>query len=124
MKALTINKEIGNRIKLARISKNLSQDSVAEDLGISVSAYSNMERGAVDITVARVIQVAEILKINWLLLISAQQLKTTSDVTIPQLDQNQLFLSQNDSVNYRNILKEIDVLKQEIKKLKKAKVTK
>jgi transcriptional regulator with XRE-family HTH domain len=124
MKALTINKEIGNRIKLARISKNLSQDSIAEDLGISVSAYSNMERGAVDITVARVIQVAEILKINWLLLISAQQLKTTSDVTIPQLDQNQLFLSQNDSVNYRNILKEIDVLKQEIKKLKKAKVTK
>jgi len=124
MKALTVNKEIGNRIKLARISKNLSQDSVAEDLGISVSAYSNMERGAVDITVARVIQVAEILKTNWLLLIGVQHIKTSSDSSISQMDQNQLFLSQNDSVNYRNILKEIDVLKQEIKKLKKAKTTK
>jgi transcriptional regulator with XRE-family HTH domain len=117
MKTTTINQEIGNRIKLARISMNLSQDSVAEDLGISVSAYSNMERGAVDITVVRIVDVAKILKTNWLTLLgisrndNIQNINNTDPTNIE-------FIGLS---NYLELIKEIDFIKQELKKFKSSK---
>jgi transcriptional regulator with XRE-family HTH domain len=117
MKTTTINQEIGNRIKLARISMNLSQDSVAEDLGISVSAYSNMERGAVDITVVRVVDVAKILKTNWLGLLGVSQSHNLQNLN-PTSSSNLEFISLN---NYLELIKEIDLIKLELRKFKSSK---
>ena len=121
MKSANINREIGNRIKIARISRNLGQESVAEDLGISVSAYSNMERGAVDITVTRVQQVADILKVNWLYLIGVSQqiMEGSFGVgmnTIEDFSANKY--GQNTPMDFG---KEIQLLKEEIRMLKKNK---
>lgn len=121
MKIKDINKQIGSRIRIARISRNLSQDSIAEDLGISVSAYSNMERGVVDVTVNRIMEVATILKINWSFLLGAPEENET------EFEKNLLILSdkkakyhpspsKNKSID---IEKEINLLKEEIVKLKK-----
>ena len=114
-----INQEIGNRIKLARISRNLSQDSVAEDLGISVSAYSNMERGAVEITVSRVIKVSEILKTDWLNLLGVNQNISQSTASITQPASSENIFQKIPGLNFYEIVKEIETLKQEIKKLQK-----
>ena len=48
-----MNKEIGNRIRVERVRKQMSQDNMATELSISIGAYSNIERGKVDITVNR-----------------------------------------------------------------------
>ncbi len=120
MKVNSINKQIGGRIKIARISRNLSQDTIAEDLGISVSAYSNMERGAVDITVNRIIRVAEILKIKWLYLLGILG-ETEIDF------EKSLQILADPKENYGHVAtkisvdieKEIRLLKEEVGKLKK-----
>jgi transcriptional regulator with XRE-family HTH domain len=121
MKTSKINQEIGNRIKLARISMNLSQDSVAEDLGISVSAYSNMERGTVDITVSRVVKVADILKTNWVILLGINQNSTQQNITPLNVFESEIINQKLNIKNFFEIIKEIDVLKQEMQKLKKTK---
>lgn len=120
MKVESINKQIGGRIRIARISRNLSQDGIAEDLGISVSAYSNMERGVVDITVNRILKVAEILKIKWLYLLGI------SGETEMAFEKSLQLLSEpkekySTSRTKVDVEKEIKLLKVEIGKLKKKK---
>ncbi len=120
VKINNINKEIGARIKLARINSNLSQDSIAEDLGISVSAYSNMERGAVDITIKRIVQVSEILKLNWIYFLGIPANNNElSDKNMQSL--NELKISSRLQKNKTPIdfEKEINFLKSEVSKLKK-----
>lgn len=119
VKINNINKEIGARIKLARINSNLSQDSIAEDLGISVSAYSNMERGAIDITIKRIIQVSEILKLNWVYFLGITTSNDSFDKNMQSL--NELKISKNTIKNKAPIdfEKEINFLKNEVNKLKK-----
>lgn len=120
VKSNNINKEIGARIKLARINSNLSQDSIAEDLGISVSAYSNMERGAIDITIKRIMQVSEILKLNWIYFLGIPSNNNEhSDKNMQSL--NELKISSRLQKNKAPIdfEKEINFLKNEVSKLKK-----
>ena len=53
--------EIADRIRMARHAKGLSQQNVADELELTVAAYSNIERGITDITVSRLQQIARIL---------------------------------------------------------------
>ena len=119
VKINNINKEIGARIKLARINSNLSQDSIAEDLGISVSAYSNMERGAIDITIKRIMHVSEILKLNWVYFLGITTSNDSFDKNMQSL--NELKISKDTIKNKAPIdfEKEINFLKNEVNKLKK-----
>lgn len=120
MKIQNINKQIGNRIRIARISRNLSQDSIAEDLGISVSAYSNMERGVVDVTVNRIIEVAAILKIKWCFLLgSFEETESGFEENLSLLSEKKekhRLSSKNGSIDIET---EISLLKEEIRKLKR-----
>lgn len=122
MKIDSINKQIGGRIKIARISRNLSQDSIAEDLGISVSAYSNMERGVVDITVNRIMKVAEILKIKWLYLLGISgETEMEFEKSLQILADPKEDYKNSKTKNTVDIEEEIKKLKIEIGKLKKKK---
>ncbi len=122
MEMESVNKQIGRRIKIARISRNLSQDSIAEDLGVSVSAYSNMERGAVDITVNRIMRVSEILKVKWhyLLGISGES-EMDFEKSLEILTESKNTYPPSKTSNPVDIEKEIKQLKDEIGKLKKKK---
>ena len=53
---------LGKRIREIRVVKNLSQDNLAFELGISTSAYSNIEAGKTEITVDRLFKIADVLK--------------------------------------------------------------
>ncbi len=59
-----MKEKVAERIRIIRLSKGLSQQNIADDLGITVAAYSNIERGITDISVSRVYQIADILKVN------------------------------------------------------------
>ncbi len=56
---------IGERIKKLRLSKNLKQKAVAKMIGISITAYGNIERCSTNnLTIQRLEQIAEALKVN------------------------------------------------------------
>lgn len=57
-------KLIGERIKEARLKKNLTQEKLAEKLGISTAFLSRLERGSSQINLKRLIEICSILDVN------------------------------------------------------------
>lgn len=57
-------KTIGEKIRLIRESKGLSQEAVAFTLGISQSTYARLEKKDDRINVIRLVQIAQILNCN------------------------------------------------------------
>ncbi|MFM7662605.1 MAG: helix-turn-helix domain-containing protein [Bacteroidota bacterium] len=53
---------VADKIRIERLRLNLSQQNLADELGITVAAYSNLERGVSEISVNRLIIIACILK--------------------------------------------------------------
>ena len=68
-------KLIGQRIKTHRIEKKLTQENVAEFLGISVSYVSRIERAAVKISLETLVKMASFLEVKPAFLIDG----TTTD---------------------------------------------
>ncbi|TWV83085.1 helix-turn-helix domain-containing protein [Moraxella sp. VT-16-12] len=62
--------KIQDKIRVIRTQKKLSQDSMAESLGISLQAYSKIELGKTKLNVDRAKQIAQILDIDIVELIS------------------------------------------------------
>ena len=59
-----MKKELGDKIRIQRISKGLSQENMASELSLSIGAYSNIERGKTDITVTRLYEIADLLQVG------------------------------------------------------------
>lgn len=55
---------IGERIKKARLAKNLTQEQLAEKLDVSVAFLSRAERGDVKINLSRISQLCDLLDIS------------------------------------------------------------
>jgi transcriptional regulator with XRE-family HTH domain len=55
---------IGQKIRRIRNSKDLTQDNMAYELGITKSAYSKIERGETSITINRLYEIANILEVD------------------------------------------------------------
>lgn len=53
-----------NKIKTIRLSKNLTQQYMADELGIDAANYSRLERGEVKISTDRIQEIAKILDIH------------------------------------------------------------
>jgi len=63
--------DIGSKIRHFRTDKGYSQEDMANLLGMTVKAYSNIERNVnKGIDIERVKQIAETLEVNWLELLS------------------------------------------------------
>ncbi len=58
-----MNKTIAQKIRRLRQNRDLSQDNMADELGITKGAYSKIERGVTAISVDRLEQIANILKV-------------------------------------------------------------
>ena len=59
-----MKKKVGERIRIARVTKGLSQQNIADELGLTVASYSNIERGVTDITITRLFEIATILNVK------------------------------------------------------------
>lgn len=57
-------KLIGERIKESRLKKKLTQENLAEKLGISTAFLSRLERGSSQINLKRLVEVCTILDTN------------------------------------------------------------
>lgn len=58
-------KQIGENIKKIRVSLKKEVKEVSKDLNISVAAYSNIERGITDISISRILQIAEYFNVHF-----------------------------------------------------------
>jgi transcriptional regulator with XRE-family HTH domain len=56
--------DVGEKIRLQRLTKNYSQEYMAFALDISQAAYSKIERGETVLTLPRVYEIAEILEVS------------------------------------------------------------
>lgn len=65
MKFGSVNQKIvGQRIRRVRQSLELSQENVAEDLGMTKGAFSKIERGLTNLPLTRLIEIARVLKVE------------------------------------------------------------
>jgi transcriptional regulator with XRE-family HTH domain len=62
MNPTSLNK-IGDRIRVCRVERKLSQENVANEIGISITAYSKIERGLTNVSIGRLEQIATCLNV-------------------------------------------------------------
>lgn len=55
---------VHEKIRTARRSKNISQENIALELGITQSHYSKIENGKVEIKMSTLLQIASILEVD------------------------------------------------------------
>lgn len=55
---------IGNNIKKFRELKDITREQIAGQLNMSLSNYSKIERGEIDLTLSRIEQIAQLLQID------------------------------------------------------------
>ncbi len=79
-------KKLSAFMRCLRVQKGLSQENMAYDLDISITAYSKIERGLVNITLARLDQIANSLNVSLIKMVSyytddADNIDTVSDIS-------------------------------------------
>ena len=57
-------KKIGHQITRIRKSKDLTQANMAEELGMTTSAYSKIERGDTNPPINRLLEIAKVLEVD------------------------------------------------------------
>ncbi len=60
---MTTNQQTAIRIREERLKQNITQQAIADHLGIDISSYSRLENGAVEITITRLEAIAEFFKV-------------------------------------------------------------
>lgn len=108
---------VAEKIRMLRLSKNLSQQNMADELNLTVAAYSNIERGVSEINMTRLAEIARILETTPVELIS--------DEVRPNIGERELIYS---NVNQQLLLmmkqlelfqKRLDALQADVDALKK-----
>ncbi|MCK8493005.1 MULTISPECIES: helix-turn-helix transcriptional regulator [Spirosoma] len=61
---------IEEKIRLHRLQRGLSQENMADLLSLSTTAYGDIERGKTDLTLSRLNQIAQVLDMSPLALLS------------------------------------------------------
>ena len=59
-----MNEKALKKIRLIRLSKEISQEFIAEELGVSQSHYSKMEKGGRNINVSQLEKIAKVLNVT------------------------------------------------------------
>ena len=56
--------QFGKNVKLERIKKDLTREQLAEIMGVSVNYLSNIELGKANMSLAKVLELAQFLQTN------------------------------------------------------------
>ncbi len=59
-----MKERVAERIRQLRFERKFSQENMADELGLSISAYSNIERGVSEISISRLMEIAQILGVS------------------------------------------------------------
>ncbi len=81
---------IGEKIRQARLQKGFSQENMADMLGISTTAYGDIERNKTELTIVRATEIASLLKLNILELMGVELQPTGFSLEKLQLENEKL----------------------------------
>lgn len=95
---------IGDYIQKVRIKKGISQQFIADSIGISQSKYNRIENGKSDILLDDLVQICQILRINYIELLQSN--KSGKDM----MDETEIELA--------HLSKEIKSLRSELVEIK------
>ncbi|MBL7919163.1 MAG: helix-turn-helix transcriptional regulator [Bacteroidia bacterium] len=59
-----MSKKVGDKIRQLRVINGLSQDNLADEIGMSPGNYGKIERGEIDVSSSHLIKIAKALKVN------------------------------------------------------------
>jgi transcriptional regulator with XRE-family HTH domain len=98
--------KIGNKIKKIRELKNFTQEYMANELSMSISNYSKIERDEISITLDRLDEIAQILKMKFQDILAFDEKNVFNFINSPNSQGyiNNLHANNN---NADNILNEI-----------------
>ena len=109
--------KIIENIKKFRELKNLTRDKVAEKLEMSLSGYSKLERGDVELTVNKLYRISEILEIDvsQILNFDASQIFNVTNNSVANV------IAKDQHNHYQDEYKDkyIQLLESEVERLKK-----
>jgi transcriptional regulator with XRE-family HTH domain len=109
-------KEAIENIKKFRELKNITREELADKLEMSLSGYSKLERGEVDITLTKLYRIADILEVSvsQILNFDASQIFNIKDHGVANVD------IQSQTNNYQDEYKDkyIKMLEAEVERLR------
>lgn len=109
-----MNTTIGENIRKIRMLKNIDAKTLADKLGISVSAFTKIERGETQVDIERINRIAETLQVNPSDITSFNPDRLYQNVESAQVAVNNI--ENNENNNYYSIPKEIlDTLTEQLK---------
>jgi transcriptional regulator with XRE-family HTH domain len=97
-------RHIGTNIRVTRVSRGLNQESVATELGISITAYSKIERGKTNPSILRLNQIAKCLGV------SVFDFLTGLNIASASVKENNGLISSNIEVELLLLKKEVSHL--------------
>lgn len=74
---------IPERIRLQRLQRGLSQENMADLLGLSTTAYGDIERGKTDLTLSRLNQLAGVFDLSLLSLMGDEEQPFAEAIPLP-----------------------------------------
>ena len=110
-----MKERVAEKIRILRLSKNLSQQNIADELNLTVAAYSNIERGVSDINLARLSDIARILDTTPIELLSEELIVREPNIHYQNNINQQLLLMMKQLELFQH---QLDALQQEIALLK------
>ena len=120
-----VKKAIGYRIRKLRESRDYNQENMGAELGITPGAYAKIERGETDPSATRLLQIADILKVDVSIFFHDNNLRPASRVEQPVQTYSSNAKTELDAVmelikkmnkDFEKMRKELDGLKKEVRK--------
>lgn len=102
-----MKKDVGERIRIFRVSLGLSQEYVANELDLSKGAYSNNETGRTDVTITRLYQIAEIFKVDPIELLPNENKYPVDSITSNKLLEKDIIQLKEELQELKNELQEM-----------------
>lgn len=110
---------IGNKIKKIRELRNLNQEYMAKQLGITQESYSRIEANRAGITLHRLDKIAELLEVSVFELMSFDEKNIFFNAAETQ-NQNNIGIFNHENAKDKNLYERlIEELKQQIQRLQK-----
>jgi transcriptional regulator with XRE-family HTH domain len=107
-----VKNKVADKIRMERLRLNLSQQNMADELGITIAAYSNLERGVTEISISRLAIIATILQQPMVYFLSEDQALEDTPATY-QTKQSSGDLSQQVYM----LIKEVQQLQSDVKRI-------
>ena len=103
--------KVAEKIRMERLRLNLSQQNMADELGITIAAYSNLERGVTEISISRLNIIATILQQPIVYFLSEEQV-----VDEPSSYQTKSFSGDLTQQVYM-LIKEVQQLQSDVRRI-------